>query len=293
MKWRGRQRSSNIEDRRGRGGMRGGSGLRIGGTTGGLGIGGVLLLIVVGAIFGVNPLALLDGAGGLQQTAPSTPGQGLPPAGTDDQADFIAVVVQDTEDMWGQIFEASGMRYDPPTVVLYTDMDQSRCGIADARMGPFYCPADRSVYIDLTFYDELRDRFGAPGEFAQAYVIAHEVGHHVQELTGVLGAFNSARARMSETDANAYSVRVELQADCYAGVWANYIGEINLLENGDIEAAINAAEQIGDDALIARSGGVPIPKNFTHGTSAQRMDWFTRGFQSGDPNACDTYSGAV
>ena len=289
MKWRGRERSTNIQDRRGATGR---GGLSVGGATGGLGIGGLVVLLIIGAVFGINPLALLDGSMTTTTQAPSG-GAPLPQAGEDEQADFVAVVVRDTEELWSQIFEASGLDYVYPTVVLYTQMDQSRCGLADARMGPFYCPADHSVYIDLSFYDELRDQFGAPGDFAQAYVIAHEIGHHVQNLTGVLPEFNRARQSMSTEEANAYSVRVELQADCYAGVWANYIGEANLLDNGDIAEAINAAEQIGDDAIITRSGGVPIPKTFTHGTSAQRQTWFSRGYQSGDPGDCDTFSGPI
>jgi predicted metalloprotease len=178
-------------------------------------------------------------------------------------------------------------------VVLFSDQVESGCGIADARTGPFYCPADQKVYIDLSFYQQLRDQFGAPGDFAQAYVLAHEVGHHVQNLTGVLPEFNAARQSMSQEEANAYSVRVELQADCYAGIWANYAGQEDLLENGDIEEAVNAAIQIGDDTLQERMQGFAVPKTFNHGTSAQRREWFERGYTSGDVNACDTFSGEV
>ena len=303
MKWRGRKRSSNIDDRRGaRGGMfgrsagTGGSGFRIptgGRGGGGLGIGAIVVILILGAVLGVNPLALLDGSLGTGTTTGGSVSRPLPEAGEDDLADFVAVVVQDTEDYWEQIFAQNDLTYEPATVVLFTDSDRSACGLADARTGPFYCPADQNVYIDLAFYQTLRDQFGASGDFAQAYVIAHEIGHHVQNLVGVLPEYAQAIQSMSQTEANAYSVLIELQADCYAGLWANYVGEENLLEDGDIEEAINAAEQIGDDAIQERTQGVVIPKTFTHGTSAQRKEWFERGYTSGEVGACDTFSGAV
>lgn len=301
MKWRGRQRSSNVQDRRGTsGGGFGrssgmGRGIRIptGGRGGGLGIGAIIVIVIIGMVLGINPLALLDGSMGTSTSGGGSVSRPLPEAGQDDMADFVGVVVQDTEDLWTQVFLENGMTYVPATVVLFTDTDRSACGLADVRTGPFYCPADQTVYIDLAFYETLRTQFGAPGDFAQAYVIAHEIGHHVQNLTGILPEYARAQQSMSEADSNAYSVRIELQADCYAGVWANYIGEENLLEDGDIEEAINAAEQIGDDAIQSRTQGVVIPKTFTHGTSAQRSEWFERGYSTGDAGQCDTFSGEV
>ena len=258
-----------------------------------MGIGVIVIVLIIGMALGINPMSLLDGSMGTGTSGSGSVSRPLPEAGQDDLADFVAVVVQDTEDLWTEVFEENGMTYDPPTVVLFTDTDQSACGLADARMGPFYCPADQNVYIDLAFYDTLRSQFGAPGDFAQAYVIAHEVGHHVQNLTGVLPEYSRAIQSMSQEEANAYSVRVELQADCYAGVWANFAGQEDLLDNGDIEEALNAAEQIGDDTLQKRMQGYAVPKTFNHGTSAQRQTWFERGYTSGDPGDCDTFSGNV
>ncbi|RYE38048.1 MAG: neutral zinc metallopeptidase, partial [Hyphomicrobiales bacterium] len=219
--------------------------------------------------------------------------QQLPTEGQDELVDFVGVVVKETEDLWTEVFASAGEDYPEPPVVLFSGQTNSGCGVADARTGPFYCPVDSKVYIDLSFYDELHRKFGAPGDFAQAYVLAHEVGHHVQNLTGVLPEFNRRRQSMSEEQANAYSVRVELQADCYAGVWANYAGQKNLLDSGDIEEALNAAEQIGDDTLQKRMQGYAVPKTFNHGTSEQRQTWFARGYKSGDPNDCDTFSGNI
>jgi uncharacterized protein len=313
MKWQGRQRSSNIEDRRGarRGGGLGGLGGPggLGGNRGGIrlptgrggrgGISGLIgIVVVLGIIWiatGSNPLEVLTGSPSGTGSAPSSSvsSRELPAEGEDELADFVAVVVQETEDLWSREFAESGEDYPEPRVVLFTDAVDTGCGAADASVGPFYCPADSRVYIDLSFYDQLHQQFGAPGDFAQAYVLAHEVGHHIQNLTGVLPEFNQARQSMSEEEANAYSVRVELQADCYAGVWANYAGQQNLLDNGDIEEALNAANQIGDDTLQERMQGFAVPKTFNHGTSAQRQTWFERGYQSGDPADCDTFSGNV
>ncbi|MBE7732351.1 KPN_02809 family neutral zinc metallopeptidase [Devosia faecipullorum] len=308
MKWQGRQRSSNIEDRRGQraggglgglGGLGGGNRGNIRIPTGGRGSRGgisslVGIIVVLGIIWfatGQNPLDMLTGGA---TTAPSSAtSQQLPAQGQDELADFVAVVIKETEDLWSQQFAAIGENYPEPNVVLFTDRVNSACGLADSSVGPFYCPGDSKVYIDLAFYDQLHRQFGAPGDFAQAYVLAHEVGHHVQNLTGVLPDFNRRRQSMSQTEANAYSVRVELQADCYAGVWANYAGQKNLLEQGDIEEALNAANQIGDDTLQKRMQGFAVPKTFNHGTSAQRKAWFERGFQSGNPGDCDTFSGSV
>jgi uncharacterized protein len=301
VKWRGRQRSSNIEDRRGAGGGfgRGGGlgglgGLGRGrgipipmGRRGGIGsiIGIVVILGIVWVATGTNPIDMMTGN---TTTAPSTSTQSrpLPQAGQDELADFVGVIVNDTENFWGEVFRENGSTYGEPNVVLFSDLTQSACGTAQASTGPFYCPLDQKVYIDLSFYDQLRDQFGAAGDFAQAYVIAHEVGHHVQQLTGVLPEFNARRASMSQEEQNAYSVRVELQADCYAGVWANYMGRENWLEAGDIDEAMNAANSIGDDRL---TGGRVPNTAFTHGTSAQRMRWFQRGFSTGDVGQCDTF----
>lgn len=305
MKWRGRERSSNIEDRRGQtgglGGLGGpslgrGGGIRIptgGGSRGGIGgvIGIIVVLGIIWMVTGQNPLDSLSGGSGT--TTSSASSRQLPTEGQDELVDFVGVVVKETEDLWTEVFAASGEDYPEPPVVIFSGQTNSGCGVADARTGPFYCPVDSKVYIDLSFYDELHRKFGAPGDFAQAYVLAHEVGHHVQNLTGVLPEFNRRRQSMSQEQANAYSVRVELQADCYAGVWANYAGQQNLLDSGDIEEALNAAEQIGDDTLQKRMQGYAVPKTFNHGTSAQRQDWFARGYKSGNPNDCDTFSGNI
>ncbi|MFD2646803.1 neutral zinc metallopeptidase [Devosia albogilva] len=310
MKWRGRRQSSNIQDRRGAGGGgfrggfggspfgRSGGGLRIpmGGRTSRGGMGGILgIVVVLGLIWlltGTNPIDMLTG--GSSSTSSVSSSSYRPANGSADELrEFVGVVIQETEDLWNAEFAEIGEDYPEPTVVLFTGQTDSGCGAADASTGPFYCPVDEQVYIDLGFYDMLRDQFGAPGDFAQAYVLAHEVGHHVQNLTGVLGDFNQRRQSMSQEEANAWSVRVELQADCYAGIWAAYAGQEDLLENGDIEEAINAAIQIGDDTLQRRSQGFVVPKTFNHGTSEQRKTWFERGYRGGDPGVCDTFSGSV
>ena len=310
MKWQGRERSSNIEDRRGQtgGGMgglgggsnpfgRGGGGMRLPTGRSGGGIGGVIGIVVVlgliWALTGQNPIDILTGGTGTSSTATSSPSRPLPQAGQDELADFVGVVIKETEDLWGAQFKAAGQVYTPPKVVLFTDSANTACGAADSSTGPFYCPNDKKVYIDLAFYDQLRSEFGAPGDFAQAYVLAHEVGHAVQDQTGVLPKFNQLRQSMSTEESNAYSVRIELQADCYAGIWANYVGQENLVEQGDFEEALNAADQIGDDTLQKKMQGFAVPKTFNHGTSAQRQTWFARGYKSGDVNQCDTFSGNV
>jgi len=305
MKWRGREQSSNIEDRRGQGGGLGGLGGSPFGRSGGIriptgrgsrgGIGGlvgiVVVLGIIWAVTGTNPIDILSGSTGSSTASSSSR---VPTSGEQAELrDFVGVVVKETEDLWGQVFEASGADYPEPTVVLFTNAVNTACGAADSSTGPFYCPGDQQVYIDLGFYDQLREQFGAPGDFAQAYVLAHEVGHHIQNITGVLPEFNQRRASMSQEQANAYSVRVELQADCYAGVWANYAGQEDLLDNGDIEEALNAANQIGDDTLQKRMQGFAVPKTFNHGTSAQRKAWFERGYTSGRPGDCDTFSGSI
>lgn len=298
MEWRGRRQSSNVEDRRGAGGRSpfGRGGLRIpagrGGVRragGGIGIGGIILILIISWILGINPLTLLSGGdigldgGGYEQQTSRAPAD-------DETAAFIRTVLAETEDTWNGIFQASGENYREPTLVLFSGQVQSACGFASAATGPFYCPGDQKVYLDTSFFQELKQKFGAAGDFAEAYVIAHEVGHHVQNLIGVLPRFNQARQRMSEVEANRMSVRVELQADCFAGVWAKFTDQRGLLEQGDLEEALNAAQQIGDDTLQKRSQGYVVPESFNHGTSAQRMEWFGRGFESGDVNACDTFS---
>ncbi|WP_029040705.1 KPN_02809 family neutral zinc metallopeptidase [Cucumibacter marinus] len=294
MKWRGRARSANIEDRR-----RGSAGWAPGTkrrrvAQGGAGGIVVIVIVIFGAIaLGIDPSEilrsqpdLLRDIGGGQAT---TTGRPAPDAGEEELVDFVGVVLKETETLWSEVFAQNGIDYSAPTLVLIDSRDRSGCGIADPNTGPFYCPADQNIYLDLGFYEQLRARFGAPGDFAQAYVIAHEVGHHIQNLVGTLGDFNQARQSMRPEEANAYSVRVELQADCYAGIWASYAGRENLLERGDIAEALNAAEQIGDDAIQIRTQGYAVPRTFSHGTSEQRQRWFRRGFEAREVAECDTF----
>jgi len=279
MRWEGGRRSTNVEDRRG---MRG----RPAFVGGGL---GTIVLILVALYFGVDPTFLLQNApvGGAQQ-------QEGPPLGADGQpdpaAEFISVVLADTEDTWTALFAEGGQQYQVPTLVLFSGSVQSACGFAQAAMGPFYCPADQKAYIDLSFYQDLRDRFQAPGDFAQAYVLAHEVGHHVQNLLGVSDKVQQARQQVGEAEGNALSVRLELQADCLAGVWANRADRTRqILEQGDIEEALAAASAIGDDRLQQQSRGYVTPDSFTHGSAEQRVRWFKRGLAAGQLDACDTF----
>ena len=286
MRWEGNRESSNVEDMRS-----GGGGFGLGGGT--IGIGTIVIALIGGALLGVNPLTLLgimSGGGGApvaqQQTA-------HPPPASDREARFVSTVLADTEDVWTALFQAGGATYHPPKLVLYRGAIRTGCGAGQAAMGPFYCPADQKVYIDLSFYDTLKTQLGAPGDFAQAYVIAHEVGHHVQDELGITEKVDRARQRQSQAQANAMSVRVELQADCFAGVWANHAQEArNILEQGDIEEAMNAAHRIGDDALQKAAGRAVVPESFTHGTSAQRQHWFMTGLQTGSVRACDTFAAA-
>ena len=299
MEWRGRRQSDNIEDRRGmsagsgdpfsRGGMR----VPIGRRGGGIGIGGLLVILLISWVLGINPLTLLtggdlsmDGGGTTQQQSGTRP-QGQ---SSDETTAFVRTVLAETEDTWSGIFQSAGETYQKPTLVLFSGQVSSACGNASAASGPFYCPGDRKVYLDTNFFKELDQRFGAAGDFAQAYVIAHEVGHHIQNLTGVLPEFNRRRQSMSQVDANKMSVRVELQADCYAGIWGKFTEQKGILEAGDLEEALNAAHQIGDDTLQKQTQGYVVPDSFNHGTSAQRMEWFKRGFQSGRVEDCDTFS---
>ncbi|MDO1445418.1 neutral zinc metallopeptidase [Rhodocytophaga aerolata] len=274
MRWQGRQGSGNVEDRRGRGG------LAIGG-----GIGGVVLLIL-GLLFGGNPSELIN--------VGSQSGGQVNDVESDQKAQFVSVVLQDTEDVWNKLFaEQLNQDYQEPTLVLFSGTDQSGCGTATSATGPFYCPLDQKVYIDLSFYDQLQSRFSAPGDFAMAYVVAHEVGHHVQQLLGITDQVRQNQRGMSKAQANELSVRLELQADFLAGVWAHHADAMkNILEGGDIEEALNAANAIGDDRLQMESQGYVVPDAFTHGTSKQRMYWFKKGYQTGDLNQGDTFKNA-
>jgi predicted metalloprotease len=279
MKWRGRPGSSNIEDRRGAG--MGRMGLPVGG-----GIGGIVLLLILSALTGTNPLDMI---GGVSDTGIPTNEAGGTPA-DDPQAQFIDVVLGDTEETFNRIFSERGADYEEPRLVLFTGATQSACGLGQAAMGPFYCPADRKVYLDLSFFAELDQRFGAPGDFAQAYVVAHEVGHHIQTLTGVSERVSAARRQVGGAEANSLSVRQELQADCYAGVWGNYASQKGLLEPGDVEEGLRAAAAIGDDRLQRQSQGRIVPESFTHGSSEQRVSWLKRGLESGRLESCDTFA---
>jgi uncharacterized protein len=285
MRWEGNRESSNVEDAR----SGGGGGFGIGGGT--IGIGTIVIALIGGAVLGVNPLTLLGiltGGGGapVAQQGPAH----APPA-NDQAAKFVSTVLADTEDVWTDLFKQGGATYTAPKLVLYRGSIRTACGAGQAAMGPFYCPSDQKVYIDLSFYETMKNRLGAPGDFAQAYVIAHEVGHHVQQELGISQQVERARARASQAEGNAMSVRVELQADCFAGVWANHAQKArNILEQGDIEEAMNAAQKIGDDALQANAGRAVVPESFTHGTSAQRQRWFMAGLQNGTVKSCDTFN---
>ena len=285
MRWEGNRESSNVEDMR----SGGGGGFGLGGGT--ISIGAIVIALIGGAVLGVNPLTLLSimtGGGGAQVTQQG-PAQ-APPA-NDREAAFVSTVLADTEDVWTDLFRQGGATYQDPKLVLFRGAVRTACGAGQAAMGPFYCPADQKVYIDLSFYDTLKSQLGAPGDFAQAYVIAHEVGHHVQQELGITQQVDQARARGSQAQGNALSVRLELQADCFAGVWAHHAQKArNILEQGDIEEAMNAAQKIGDDALQQAAGRAVVPESFTHGTSAQRQHWFSTGLQTGSVKACDTFS---
>ena len=291
MRMDGQEESSNVEDARNSSGG-GGGGFGFGGGRG-IGLGTVAIALVAGWVFGINPLTvlgLLSGGGGQGvQTAPASPPT-KPPA-NDPQAAFVSKVLRSTEVVWSDVFAKGGKTYQDPKLTLYRGSYPTGCGQGDAAMGPFYCPADNHVYLDMSFFDTMSTRLGAPGQFAQAYVIAHEVGHHVQNQLGISGKVDAARQRGTEAQANAMSVRLELQADCFAGVWArrSQAEQGWRLEDGDIETALNAASQIGDDTLQRKSRGQVVPESFTHGTSAQRVGWFKRGFESGNLNDCNTF----
>jgi len=283
MRWEGNRQSDNVEDQREGGG--GGFGL----GTGTIGIGTIVIALIGGAVLGVNPLTILSvltGGG----APPAQQGQAPAPPANDKMAQFVSTVLADTEDVWKGQFRQGGATYVEPKLVLFRGAVRTACGAGQAVMGPFYCPADQKVYIDLSFYETLKNRMGAPGDFAQAYVIAHEVGHHVQHLLGITEQVERARASGGR-DANNMSVRLELQADCFAGVWGHHAqNQRQILEQGDVEEAMNAAAKIGDDALQQASGRAVVPESFTHGSSAQRQRWFRTGLQTGSVKACDTFN---
>jgi predicted metalloprotease len=278
MRWRDSRESTNVEDRRGigRGGLAVGGGL------------GTVLLLVVALLFGADPRKLLEQTPGGASPGTQTQQQGN--QNNDEAKQFVAHVLGDTEDTWTKIFQQNGRRYTEPKLVLFTGQVDSACGLSSAAVGPFYCPGDEKVYIDLSFYRELKERFHAPGDFAQAYVIAHEVGHHVQKLLGISDRMDAQRSRLSESQYNQLSVRLELQADFFAGVWAHYAQQRGILEVGDIEEALQAATAIGDDRLQRETQGYVVPDSFTHGTSEQRVRWFRKGYESGDINQGDTFN---
>jgi len=284
MRWEGNRTSGNVEDRRA-----GGGGMGIG--TGTIGIGTIVIALIGGAVLGVNPLTILNILTGGGEAPVTQQGPAPAPPANDKMAQFVSTVLADTEDVWKQLFTAGGATYAEPKLVLYRGAVRSQCGAGQAAMGPFYCPADQKVYIDLSFYETMKTRMGAPGDFAQAYVIAHEVGHHVQHQLGITGKVERARASGNRAEANNMSVRLELQADCFAGVWGHHAQQARqLLETGDLEEAMNAAAKIGDDALQAASGRAVVPESFTHGSSEQRQRWFMTGFKSGTVKSCDTFS---
>ncbi|QAZ44977.1 neutral zinc metallopeptidase [Mesorhizobium sp. Pch-S] len=310
MLWRGRRQSDNIEDNRTDGGglpggLGGGPGqfrIPIGGRAGGGGLSTIIILVVLyfGLKFlGIDPMQVLGGGGGgllpgdnTQISQSDQPGQSSAQA-NDEMKQFVATILAETEDVWTGIFQANGLTYEQPKLVLFSGQIRSACGFASSASGPFYCPGDHKVYLDTAFFDQLSRQFGASGDFAEAYVIAHEVGHHVQNLTGVLPKFNQMRQRMSEADANQMSMRVELQADCFAGVWGRFTAQKGILEQGDLEEALNAAKQIGDDTLQKKMQGYVVPESFNHGTSAQRQRWFKAGFDSGKLSSCDTFNNPI
>ena len=280
MRWQLGRRSDNIEDRRG-------IGVPLGVAGGGI---GTVILILAALFFGFDPGVLLQG----NPESQMAPGPGPAPSKAEDELrDFVSVVLADTEDVWEDLFRRSNREYRDPKLVLFTRAVESACGFAQTAVGPFYCPVDQKVYLDLSFFRDLRDRFGAPGDFAQAYVIAHEVGHHVQALLGISERVHTARERAGEREANALSVRLELQADCLAGVWAHHAQRARqILEAGDVEEALNAASAIGDDRLQQRSRGYVAPDSFTHGSAAQRVKWFRRGLGTGKIEQCNTFAAA-
>ena len=277
MRWQGRRESTNIQDRRRGGGAR----------TAGFGGIGALIIILIGIFFGVDLSPLVGPGGGpvISNSAPSGPNQI-----DDPQEQFVAVVLAETEDVWGELFRQSNLQYTEPQLVLFSGQTSSACGFAQSAMGPFYCPNDQTVYLDTDFFRVMEQDLGSRGDFAKAYVIAHEVGHHVQDELGLLSQVNATRARASERQSNALSVRIELQADCYAGIWGRAAQQRLAITDEDVRDALDTAARIGDDALQRASRGRVVPDSFTHGSSQQRQDWFYRGFKTGDPDQCDTFT---
>lgn len=289
MRWEGGRQSDNVEDRRGGGGG-GGGGLPVGGRS--IGLGTIIMALAAWYFFGVDPTAILNqGVVEAPTQAPPQQQSGAAGGADDEMGRFVSVVLGDTEDTWKTLFRQAGKEYREPRLVLYSGATRSACGVGQAAMGPFYCPADEKVYLDLAFFRELQQRFRAPGDFAQAYVIAHEIGHHVQHQLGISEKVEAAQRRGGQAQANALSIRLELQADCLAGVWAHHANQArNILEQGDIEEALTAAAAIGDDRLQKQAQGYAVPDSFTHGSSEQRVRWFRRGIQSGSFRECDTFS---
>ncbi len=282
MRWRNGRESENVEDRRGMSIPRG---AKIGGLSGL----GLVAVVLIGMLLGIDPTVLLQGGPEIQTPSVSVQQSGRPGV-NDDQRKFVAVVLAETEDIWQEAFQKRGRNYQAPTLVLFSGAVESACGMAGSAVGPFYCPSDHKIYLDLSFFDDLRTRFGASGDFAQAYVIAHEVGHHVQMLLGISQKVNELQARVSPSERNKLSVRMELQADCLAGVWAHQADQSRqILEAGDIEEGLNAASAIGDDRIQRRTQGYVVPDAFTHGSSAQRVRWFRLGLESGNLQSCDTF----
>ncbi|MDR7034887.1 neutral zinc metallopeptidase [Mesorhizobium sp. BE184] len=309
MLWKGRRQSDNVEDQRGSGGGFGGGFGRqpgqfripIGGRAGGGGLSTIVILVVLFFALkacGIDPMQILAGGGG-GEIAPGGGGQitdnsaRTAPQTDDEMKQFVSTVLAETEDVWTGVFQANGLTYEQPKLVLFSGQIRSACGFASAASGPFYCPNDQKVYLDTDFFQQLSRQFGASGDFAEAYVVAHEVGHHVQNLTGILPKFNQMRQRMSEADSNHMSMQVELQADCFAGVWGHFTAQKGILEQGDLEEALNAAQQIGDDTLQKKTQGYVVPESFNHGTSQQRQTWFARGFKSGKLSDCDTFNNPI
>jgi len=283
MRWRDGRESDNVEDRRGMSIPRG---AKIGGLSGL----GLVAVVLIGMLLGIDPTVLLQGGPEMQTPSVSVQRSSRPGV-NDDQRKFVAVVLAETEDVWQEAFRKRGRTYQAPTLVLYSGAVESACGMAGSAVGPFYCPSDHKVYLDLSFFEDLRTRFGASGDFAQAYVIAHEVGHHVQTLLGISKKVNELQARVSPSERNKLSVRMELQADCFAGVWARQADQSRqILEAGDIEEGLNAASAIGDDRIQRKTQGHVVPDAFTHGSSAQRVRWFKLGLESGNLQSCDTFN---
>lgn len=284
MRWRGERQSDNVEDRRG---MSVSRGAKIGGISGL----GLVAVVVISMFLGVDPTALLQVVGQSTQSTTMSTEQTTSTPANDDMRNFVAVVLAETEDVWNETFQKAGRTYEEPKLVLFSGAVESACGMADAAVGPFYCPADHKVYLDLAFFEDLHTRFGASGDFAQAYVIAHEIGHHVQTQLGIIQKVNAMQARADKTDRNRLNVMLELQADCLAGMWAHQAQKKrNILEEGDIEEGLNAASAVGDDRIQKRTQGYVVPDGFTHGSSAQRVRWFRRGLEQGNISACDTFN---